>query len=276
MVLYATGTSGTIGRHLSPKVVPLNIDLGSISRFASLPAVSSVDTIIHLAGVVGTSAVEKDYDKSYSINVLGTLSLAQYFLQSGANRFIYASTSHVYAKSSCAINEDYETSPQNSYARQKLEAESLLLELFRGSLEKLCIVRIFSVLDWDVPAFTLGGGIKQLTNPYSRFVLTNSDDIRDFLTPRFIARTLLSLSNKLTLPTVLNLCSGTGTKVVDAASRMLVASGYEIPFSRILKGHSSNPIVVGDNSKLKQILPDIDFKWTPSSDFGDKWESERL
>jgi hypothetical protein len=44
-----------------------------------------------------------------------------------------------------------------------------LLELFERDLTKLCIVRVFSVLDWDVAPFTLGRAIAKLIDDNSKF-----------------------------------------------------------------------------------------------------------
>jgi hypothetical protein len=45
---------------------------------------------------------------------------------------------------------------------------------------------------------------------------------------------------------------------------MLEGSGYKLPVNRIVSGNSDNPFVVGDNSKLKAALPDLNLKWNPS------------
>ena len=121
------------------------------------------------------------------------------------------------------------------------------------------------MLDWDVAPFTLGGGIAKLSDKNSDFVLRNGDDVRDFLTPRSIAYILEKLIEEHPLPTVINLCSGAGIAVADAARRMLSDSGYEIPIHRILPGNSANPYMVGDNSKLRKVLQNIDLGWSPSN-----------
>jgi hypothetical protein len=131
-------------------------------------------------------------------------------------------------------------------------------------LTKLCIVRVFSVLDWDVAPFTLGRAIAKLIDENSKFKLRNGDDVRDFLTPRSIANILEKLVEELSLPTIINLCSGVGIKVAVAARTMLAGSGYEIPEHRILPGNSSNPYIVGNNSKLTKLFPNMDLSWSPS------------
>jgi hypothetical protein len=38
-----------------------------------------------------------------------------------------------------------------------------VVEVFKETSEKLCIVRVFSVLEWNLADYTLGGAIKNLT-----------------------------------------------------------------------------------------------------------------
>ena len=263
MNIYATGTSGTIGRHLQSMVVSVNLDLAEL---LSIPAANfpKGSHLIHLAGVVGPAAVLDDVQRSYMVNVSATLKLAESFKTKSQGKFTYVSTSHVYSPTSDAIFESSPVAPPNTYAQQKLDAEKQLNELFMDSPERLCITRVFSVLDWDVASFTLGGGVKKMTQIDSDYVLSNSNDIRDFLTPSTIAQSLLEIAITDDAFGILNLCSGTGISVGDAARKMLTESGFLVPENRIISGYSSNPVIVGSNSKLRSILPKLALKWTPS------------
>ena len=263
MNIFATGTSGTIGRHLQSKVMPITLDLEDLSDIISVNFPKE-GHLIHLAGVVGPAAVLADAQKAYTVNVSATLELAEVFKTKSQGKFIYVSTSHVYSPTSDEISETSPVSPPNPYAQQKLEAEVQLNELFMDSPERLCIARVFSVLDWDVAPFTLGGGVRKLTHEDSVYTLTNSEDIRDFLTPNRIAQSLLEIAITEKAFGVLNLCSGTGISVGDAARKMLSESGFLVPENRIIPGHSSNPVIVGSNSKLRSILPNLALGWTPS------------
>jgi nucleoside-diphosphate-sugar epimerase len=265
MTVYATGVTGTIGKHLANEVIDLKVRLESPSSDLNVSKFLESDVLIHLAGKVGTGLVDEDPAASHQINVLGTSLLAEKFLANGIGRFIYVSSSHVYESSSKPLKETDQVKPYSNYAKQKLEAEKNLLELFERKPERLAIVRVFSVLDWDVAPFTLGGAIGKLADPGSDFILQNSSDVRDFLTPRKIAEVLLEISTCATLFGKVNLCTGIGTTVVEAAETMLLGAGYGIPIDRIKPGVSKNPIIVGDNSKLISHLPKLDLRWTPST-----------
>ena len=82
-----------------------------------------------------------------------------------------------------SCSNEYTINYQDS-REQKLKAEQGISQIFNDSPEKLCIVRVFSVLDWDVADFTLGGGIKKLILPDSDFtwLIVDMSDLGSDLT----------------------------------------------------------------------------------------------
>jgi len=261
--IFATGVSGTIGKHFKNRVVAINHDLKDL-ELKNIAHIQKGDCILHSAAVVGSENVKKDLTTSHKVNVKASKILAQFAKDNDMSRFIYVSTSHVYARSDSLLTESSPTAPNNVYAEQKLEAEEEISFVFRDCPEKFCIVRVFSVLDWDVADFTLGGGFKKLTSANSSFKLNYVDDVRDFLTPNLIANTLIAIANKASLTGIVNLATAIGTTVREAARIMLEGSGYKLPVDRIVSGNSDYPYVVGDNSKLKGALPNLNLKWNPA------------
>jgi UDP-glucose 4-epimerase/GDP-4-dehydro-6-deoxy-D-mannose reductase len=258
--IFASGKSGTIGKYLPKEVEYLELDLLSKvleNRFAS------DSDVIHLAGIVGNNAVNSDLDKSEKINVEGSVWLAESFLEQSSGVFYYISSSHVYSPSQSKITETHPLMPNNFYAEQKLRAEIELKTLFATIPSRLCVIRVFSVLDWDTSDETLGGGIRKLADKDAQYILNFADDIRDFLTPRRIAEVLYKVAINGQCPQVLNLCSGEGTTVGAAARKMLSESNIQILENRIRGGVSRNPIMVGDNSELVSIFPNLDLNWQP-------------
>lgn len=264
MKLYSTGSTGTIGKHLPKGVTALKLNLASDHLVFEKIEIAPNSNLIHLAGIVGPSSVLKDVEFARAVNVRGTKFLAEAFLANSEGIFYYISTSHVYAKSDKLLTETSPIEPLNIYAEQKLEAEEVLRSVFRFHQNRLCIIRLFSVLDWDVAPFTLGGAIKKLIEPGSDFVLSNASDIRDFLTPRAIANALFEIASQKKISGIVNLCSNRGTSVGVAARKMLTESGFEVPTNRILLNESSNPVVIGDNSRLISFHPSMKLTWEPS------------
>lgn len=259
-MIAASGGSGTIGIHLPTSVRRVSLDL-SLSEFTLELGKSEEVNFIHLAGLVGISKVDKNQKLAYRINVDGTLRLAERFLKEHDGVFYFISSSHVYKASNKILKEDSDLNPTSAYAEYKLIAEEKLKELFQDNKSRLSIIRVFSVLDWDVPDFTLGGAIKQLADPNSKFVLQNSEDIRDFLTPKMIAESLFEIAASGKIDGITNLCTGVGTSVGDAATKMLKARNLAPDLSRVQRGQSSNPYVVGDNGRLKNAMPHLNLTW---------------
>lgn len=262
--LLATGSSGTIGRHFRAKVQEISCDLSLQNWSGKNLDFTQNDVIIHCAAIVGVEAVMQNERLAQQVNVEASRKLAQLARRSEVSRFIYVSTSHVYASSNDLITEMHAVSPQNIYAEQKYQAENAIAQELANSNTEFCIARVFSVLDWDVQNFTLGGSIRNLVSSNSDKRLINSDDIRDFLTPKTIANTLIAIAEKPGINNVVNICSGKGISVGSAARTMFEVSGMSFPLERTVAGNSANPHIVGDNSKLKAHLPNLNLKWEPS------------
>jgi nucleoside-diphosphate-sugar epimerase len=261
--IYSTGSTGTIGKHLPTDVHPITLDLSSRKEIFEKLDFESQSTLIHLAGVVGPSEVLKDIEYAHSVNIMGTKYLAEEFLKKSTGIFYFISTAHVYASNVNPISESSALAPASVYAEQKLEAETLLQNTYVEEPHRLCIIRVFSVLDWDVAPFTLGGAIRKLID--SDFILSNCSDVRDFLTPNSIAQALYKLALARTQARIVNLCSGTGVSVGEAAKKMLYGSGIQVPEGRFSWGQGSNPCVVGDNSLLLSLQPNLNLSWEPST-----------
>lgn len=265
MNIFASGTTGTIGRHLGDRAISLKLDLASENNEFEETIFHHGDSYLHLAGIVGPANVEKDPELSLRVNVESVIQIGEKFLKSKGAKFVFVSTSHVYSPSDSPISETHSTNPKSLYSQQKLSAELALLDLFTAQPDRLCITRVFSVLDWDVAPFTLGGGIAKLLDEKSDYVLTNCDDVRDFLTPRTIATTLARICETPTISGLVNICSGQGISVGQAARKMLGPDLSPKALDRMRPGCSDSPMIVGDNSKLRSALSELALHWTPST-----------
>lgn len=92
-----------------------------------LRALQEVDTIIHLASLVGEPACNVDKDISYDINVIGTRNLLLCAEQLGIKNFIFASSCSVYGFGQDTFTEDSLPNPVDYYAELKLMSEKDLL-----------------------------------------------------------------------------------------------------------------------------------------------------
>lgn len=261
MKILGNGRSGTIGKFISEDCSTLSGDLKSNEQVLNFEKMADSQTIfIHLAGVVGNPLVEKDLSLSHRVNVESTRELGEAAVKKGIKKFIYVSSCHVYGNNPQIITEEHPLNPQSSYAAQKLEGEKALLNIFSNDLKKLLIVRVFSILDFGMPEFTLGGAIEKLiANPESAKI-RNSDDNRDFLTPKTVAKNL-ELIAKSELSGIYNLCSGNGETISSAAIKMASRKGVTLPSTAFIHNVENRTSIVGDNSKIRMAVSGLDLSW---------------
>lgn len=263
MTTFATGCSGTIGKFFPASVVSVKMDIRSnIEKFEQI-GLGKADVLIHAAAVVGPSVVEKDPQAAKEVNVEGTRKLGLTTLKSDISKFVYVSTSHVYRFGPDFLAESDEISPVNEYARQKYEGEKVLQEIFSKAPEKLCILRVFSILDWGMPELSLGGAIEKLAKRTPDFVIQNTDDVRDFLSPRQAAELIYEVSRVSEASGILNVCTSNPISVAQAVRQIFELENIQVDESCLLSGNSLVPRIVGDNSKLKALLPNISLDWKP-------------
>lgn len=87
-----------------------------------------VESVIHLAAIVGDPSCALDPHLAWDVNYHGTISLVEACHQEGIKRFIFASTCSVYGRQEdTLINEWSPFSPQSIYAQTKIFAEQYLL-----------------------------------------------------------------------------------------------------------------------------------------------------
>ncbi len=261
-MFYATGKSGTIGRFLPDYFLSCNVELTSAKSIKDFQFKKSF-TMVHLGGIVGNQSVDRDRAYAFRVNVMGTLNLAERFMESGGERFVFVSSAHVYRSAEGLIDEGYPLEPASEYAEQKLLAEYGLKEMFSHEIERLCVVRIFSILDWCVNPSTLGGTLKRVIEQNQGVFIRNSDDVRDFLTPNNAANILSKIAMH-SVSGVVNLCSGVERTVAQAADEMSKKSGYVLPREVFKPGNSQVPRIVGNPGKLLMEVPGTKLDWEPS------------
>lgn len=173
--ILVTGAAGLIGSAVSRRLRAegaevLALDLSSAAaaergdfcdagRLA--PLVEAADGILHLAAVSRVIDGERDPERCWNINALGTGSLLQ--LAGAARRrpwVVYASSREVYGQQDALpVPEDAPLRPKNIYARSKAEAERLV-GAARQAGARVAIVRFSNVYgtiedhaDRVIPAF---------------------------------------------------------------------------------------------------------------------------
>lgn len=250
-MIIASGLSGTIGSHLKNfGVIPLNQRLDEVTEEANI---KTGDLYFHLGGIVGPGKVKDQPKLSQIVNVESVKKLAHLSREQNVERFIFISTSHVYGPVISQITEENQVQPVNLYAEQKFQAEEVLREIYSDNPEGLIIIRVFSILGWDTKPFTLGGAMRKLVEDPS-FHIENGDDIRDFLTPKQAGEAIYEIGTTKHVHQTINLCTGHGTSIKEAAMGMLSLAGNSPELARVRDGNSETPRIVGDPRLLDTVI----------------------
>ena len=220
-------------------------------------------SLIHLAGLVGAMNCERNKVDSLEVNVNGTRKLASTFRRKSNSSFIFISTGHVYRSKSGLITEEDEIEPLSVYARHKFLAEQECQDVFANEPERLIILRVFSVLDWNTAKDSLGYTVTQAVDRGEKVKIVNSDDIRDFLTPANVAQVAYQMALTKGVSGIFNVCSSRAITVADAVKRMLDEAGLSHHPLVLHRGNSNFPMLVGNNSKLRRVLCEVPLDWMP-------------
>lgn len=93
-------------------------------RTVTATQLTGYDAVVCLAALSNDPLGDLNPDATYSVNLQGTLHLAQAAKQAGIERFLFASSCSLYgAAGSAAVTEEAELFPVTPYGRSKVEAE---------------------------------------------------------------------------------------------------------------------------------------------------------
>ena len=94
-------------------------------------SLKNIDSVIHLASIVGTQSAELDPKTSIEINFMATRNIAELCKIYKIQQFIFASTCSVYgAQPDQLIAENSEVNPLDSYGLSKFQSERAILQAF--------------------------------------------------------------------------------------------------------------------------------------------------
>lgn len=168
-------------------------------------------------------------------------------------RVVVLSSAHVYGTSGAAeaLREERALAPAGAYGRSKVDVEAIARE-HSGHLA-IVTARAFHLIGPGMPAGLLVpdllAALRADVDPIS---MRGADGVRDFLDVRDGARALVDLAvGTFEAPTVVNVCSGRGTRVSDVARGLIARSGR----SRGLRFAPGAPLpLVGSNERLRRLV----------------------
>ncbi len=146
-----TGGAGFIGSHLVAALVasgaPIELLRGDITDpEACLEAARGCDGVFHEAAQVSVPRSIEDPERSYEVNVMGTLRVLEAARAAGVGRAVFAASSAAYGDSEVLPKvEDFPVNPLSPYASGKIAGEHLMAVWGRCYGMRTVCLRYFNV-----------------------------------------------------------------------------------------------------------------------------------
>jgi GDP-4-dehydro-6-deoxy-D-mannose reductase len=225
------------------------------------------EVIFHLAALSSASASWTEPERTFHVNVLGTLNLLEAVRAAGLKPIVVvAGSSAEYGFSQpdeIPIREDKPLRPASPYGVSKMATSALALLYHRAFDMKVLVVRPFFVIGprkvGDVCSNFARGIVAVERGEQTPVRVGNLETTRDFLDAEDAVRALWLLAEEGTPGQAYNICSGVGHKIATVLEVFLRMGSRPINVDRdpALLRPVDEPIVVGDNSRLRAL------GWTP-------------
>ena len=147
------------GEDLTPiEGLPIEIRYADIRNYESLKNVlSGVDYVFHTAGVISIS--KGDWDKLYSVNVIGTRNVVEACLELKVKRLVFTSSIHAFKESNkgTPITEDLPLSPlYGDYAKSKAMATEEVIKGIKRGLDAVIVAPTGIIGPYDYKVSEMG------------------------------------------------------------------------------------------------------------------------
>lgn len=224
------------------------------------------DIIVHMAGQSSGEVSFDDPCLDLSDNCLSTLRLLEFARTISCKKLIFASSMSVYGEvKEGHINETHSTQPLSMYAVGKLASESYLRLFERYNIDSVSL-RLFNI-------YGPGQNMSNLRQGMASIYLAQALDLgkievkgkpnrfRDLVFIDDVVRVIGEFMDRnFKGSEVYNVCTGIKTEVTELVDVIKNTLGDEsLPVSYIEGTPGDQFGIVGDNSKLRSYIGDIEF-----------------
>jgi nucleoside-diphosphate-sugar epimerase len=252
--VLVTGGAGFIGSHITDKLLQQDIEVTILDNFDTgkienleankenknlkiirgdirnteliKNALNDIDAIFHEAAIASVNLSVQNPIASNDVNVTGTVNLLKAAVDSGAKRFIFASSAAVYGDSDSPIKtEDTPLNPRSPYGTTKLAGESYLKVFYMAYGLETVSLRYFNVYGprqrFDTNS-AYGGAITIFINRLIKnlppIINGDGEQTRDFVYIEDIVNAnMLALTAKNAIGQVFNVGTGQNVSVNKTA-----------------------------------------------------------
>jgi GDP-4-dehydro-6-deoxy-D-mannose reductase len=249
--------------HLGDKLFIHNCNITDKETLRSVIEEVKPNYVFHLAAQSLLSASWQDMEKTFNINVLGTIYLLEGIRKTGLAPVIEIACSadeYGYTPSNeSLIKESSELRPSSPYGVSKLAIDMLSHIYWQTYGMKIIRIRPFQIVGprkVSDACSDFARGIAEINaGKRANLIVGNLDAIRDFVDVKDAVKAMWLLAEKGKLGQDYNICSGKGYRIKDILAKLIALSPHPIEVltdpSRMRP--SDKPFLVGDNSKLREL-----------------------
>ncbi|MCE5252287.1 NAD-dependent 4,6-dehydratase LegB [bacterium] len=244
----------------------IEVITGDIRDFDSVSkAVKGVDSVFHLAALIGIPYSYESPAAYIKTNIEGTNNILQASLMHAVGNVVVTSTSEVYGTAQYVpIDEKHPLSAQSPYAATKIAADQLALSFYRSFQLPVKIARPFNTFGPRQSArAVIPTVISQILNGMDEIKLGNIDPTRDFTYVKDTVRGFLAIAGCDTfLGEVVNIGMNKEISVGNLVEKIAQVMNRNITVSmaenRMRPSASEVERLMCDNSKILASTP-----WKP-------------
>ncbi|MDO8662394.1 MAG: SDR family NAD(P)-dependent oxidoreductase [Candidatus Omnitrophota bacterium] len=251
---------------VSPYRKKIEVVSGDIRNYDSVKSsVEGVDTIFHLAALIGIPYSYQTPESYVDTNVKGALNILQAARELKVKKVVCASTSEIYGTAQfIPISEEHAINPQSPYAASKAAADFMALSFYRSFGTPVTIVRPFNTFGPRQSARAIIPTIiTQVLGGSKSVKLGFVDSIRDFTFINDTVRGFIAAGESgNTIGEVVNIGSNSEIKIRSLVELIAKLSGKNITI--VTENLRKRP----DQSEVKRLKADISkakklLNWVP-------------
>jgi dTDP-glucose 4,6-dehydratase len=287
--VLVTGAGGFIGSHLVERLTGLGASVRALVRYSSTGAagwldvspvrrdveivlgnvedrdglrraVAGVDTVFHLAALIG---IPYSYDAPASYvqtNVVGTLNVLQAARDAGVRLVVHTSTSEVYGSAAFVpMTEEHPLRGQSPYAATKIGADKLVEAFHRSFGVPVVTVRPFNTYGPRQSERAVIPAIISQVLADQPVRLGSLEPTRDFT---YVTDTvdgfIRAAESAMAVGQVVNLGTGTEISIGDLARRIMTRLGRTLPVlaeqERVRPAESEVDRLCSDNGRARMVM----------------------
>lgn len=288
--ILVTGADGFIGSHLTEMLVEKGYNVRALAQYNSFNNLGwleklnckndieifsgdirdpnycesiskNIDTIFHLAALIGIPYSYLAQDQYIDTNVKGTLNICQAAKKNNVSRLINTSTSEVYGTAKYVpIDENHPLQPQSPYSASKIGSDMTAMSFFYSFNLPVTIARPFNTYGPRQSARAIIPTIiTQIAVGNKEIKLGDISPTRDFNYVKDCCRGFIKLAeNKNTIGEIINIGSRTEISISDLFNliKELMSADVKLLTDKQRKRPSKSEVfrLLCDNSKITKLV----------------------